>query len=224
MKVNIMSRLPLYALSLVVLGLNVGCAPDVEVIDLNRVLDVFQETLDEVDGEDKSSVDSSAIAEVQEGQDAEGEKQKAEFLGAFANNLNEAKLISSPIGVKFAPDGALHGFKDADKNNAQSTTEPKLFQIVIDEDRNRLIASDTGGYHRDHSYRPRLGFFSGYMFGSMMGSRNSYFTGARAGLKPDYSRTQMSPKTYHSAAVSKAKTAARAARARTGSKGISFGK
>ena len=200
-----------------------GCQPniEVEVVDLNKVLDIFDQTLQQLDGDDKEATSAEQLKDVTE----EDKDKESEFLTKFANNLNQAKLIKGPIGVEFASAGTIDGFSDKDGNNIRSTSEKQLFSLDLDPARNRVVATDNGGHYRDHQYRPRFGFFTGYMLGSMMNRSNSYYTGARATSKPDYSNKSMSPKNYHASAVSKAKTAARASyRSRSGSRGFSFGK
>jgi len=126
--------------------------------------------------------------------------------------------------VKFADSGTVLGFADANGNNKQDTGEKELFTVDIDPAKKRLIASDKT-YYRDRAYRPRFGFFTGYMFGSMMGRNRSYYSGSRASMKPNWGSKSMSSKGYHKAALSKARTSARSsARSRSGSKGFSFGK
>lgn len=200
-----------------------GCTStvNVDVVDLNKVLDAFETTLEELDGEDESGSAESLNQPVEEDKEKE-----SEFLTAFAKNLNTANVTKGPVGVEFNESGSIIGFADSDNNNVKSSAEKQVFTLDLDFERNRVVASDNSGHYRDHRYRPRFGFFSGYMLASMLNRNNSYYTGARASARPDYSKKTMSPKNYHSSAVSKAKTAARrtSTRSRSGSKGFSFGK
>ena len=243
--------------SLVLVLTGCGSAPDVEVVDLNRVLDAVAELLDE--GGDKPAVAQAGDAQpadqkpaAEKSADAKpadaaagevlGEvvaiepidpakedpaKQK-DFLIKLAAKLNEMHMIKSTIGCQLNAEGAIEGFADANANMTKEETEERLFVVEIDAERNRLIASDTYDNHRDHSYHPRPGgFFMGYMLGSMLGRQNTHF--AASGAKPDFGNRQMSPKTYHSAAVSSARTSSAArsagsARSTGGSRGFSFGK
>lgn len=232
---------PLASLSLCTLLFASGCSTssEVEVVDLNKVLDIFEQTLIELDGADASDVDVTAIASSANGDVVSGDApvgadpaltsdpaKGQEFLAAYRANLNEAKLVSKPVGVLFDETGTIVGFSDPNDNTTQDAGESKLFTIQIDAERGRLIASDMSNNHRDHSYRPSGGFFMGYMMASMMGRQGSYYSGARSGLKPDLGKTQISPKNYHSSAVSKARASSMSSgsRTRTGSKGFSFGK
>ena len=210
----------------VLLTLVAGCGDvSVEVVDLNKVLDIFDQTLTELDK--KEGGDEAEVAEVKA--DQEKPEKRKEFLDLYAKNLNAAKLIKSKIGVQMEESGDVIGFKDSNGDNKKDTIEKKLFTVMIDSEGGRLIAKDEANHHRDRSYRPRGGFFTGYLIGSMMGRNRSYYTGSRAATKPNYSGMKMSPKNYHASAVSKAKASARSARSssarsRSGSRGMSFGK
>jgi len=217
-------------LGLPILGL-VGCnvATQVEVVDLNKVLDALAAVLDEADAE--NSADGSG-AEAAVGitpvatEDEDAAKQDA-FLQKYAAKLNELQLTNSPIGVMMSADGSIAGFTDPNKNMTKDAGEKKLFAVQIDAEQNRLIASDTNDYHRDHRHRPRMGgLFTGYMLGSMLGRQNNYYTSRP---KPKFDSMKMSPKNYHSNAVTAARakagsTSSRSARSRGGSRGFSFGK
>ena len=229
---------------LVLLG---GCSSSttVQVVDLNKVLDIFSATLAELDGEEPANVNVEAAGEAEasgeaeaggdvaaqavvgvEVVDEEDEAKTEQFITAFRTKLNAANLVSTPIGVKMEESGVINGFADSDDNNVMGAGEKSVFKIEIDEERSRVVASDGGGHYRDHHYRSH-GIFTGFMLGRMLSRNRGYYSGARASAKPNYGKTNMSAKTYHASAVSKAKASARAAssaRSRSGSKGISFGK
>lgn len=201
-----------------------GCgSTQVDVVDLNKVLSIFESTLTELD----STADKKEEAEIKEVKPTEeNEEYKKKFLATYTENLNKAKLISSPIAAKMTEQGDVEGYKDANKNKVADTGEKKLFTVVVDAEGSRLIAFDDANHYRDQSYRPRGGFFTGYLIGSMLGRNRSYYSGSRAGTRTNYSKKQMSPKTYHKSAVSKARAKSRAssARSRSGSGGRSIGK
>ena len=243
---------------LVMLALVSGCSSSasVEVVDLNKVLDVFSATLTELDGKEAADVKAEAEGDAKAGDvktevakasgakgqavaaqkvvgievvDEEDKAKTDSFVKLFRTKLNAAKLLSTPIGVKIEESGIINGFADKDSNNVMGAGEKSVFKIEIDEQGNRVVASDGGGHYRDHSYHRRShGFFTGYMFGRMMSRNRGYYSGARASARPNYSKTNMSPKTYHASAVSKAKAAARtstsSSRSKAGSRGMSIGK
>lgn len=220
-----------------------GTAPDVEVVDLNRVLDAVAALLDEaadqpaaapaVDPQPAEPVSDVAV-EVVAIEPIDPAKEDAakqeEFLKKLAAKLNEMQMIKSTIGCQLNSEGAIEGFADADANMSKDDTEERLFVVEIDAERNRLIASDNYNNNRDHQYHPRPGgFFMGYMLGSMLGRQNTHF--AATGAKADYGNRPISPKSYHAGAVSSARASSAAARsaggsARStgGSRGFSFGK
>ena len=218
---------------LVMLALVGGCSSTpVEVVDLNKVLDIFSATLTELDGKQAADVDAAAGDDAEnqavvgvEVVDAEDKEKTESFITLFRTKLNAAKLVSKPIGVKIEDSGVINGFADNDNNNVMGAGEKSIFKIEIDEERNRVVATDGGGHYRDHRYRGR-GLLTGYLLGRMLSRNRGYYTGARANAKPNYGKTNMSPKSYHASAVSKAKASAKAssARSRSGSKGVSFGK
>ena len=193
------------AISIAALGffltLLLGCGSNaqVEVIDLNRVLDIMQKTLD----------DNQATrgAEFQgKGEDPEAQKAFMQsFNEQYAENLNAAKLMSQPIGTSVQADGSISGFVDPNRNMNQDAGEKQLFKVELDAERNRLIATDTqNGYHRDHGFS-MSGLMVGMLIGHMLsGQRSAGITGSR------FSNMKMSPKNYHSSAVQQARTSARA--------------
>lgn len=221
-------RFAQYGMAILFMVATVGCgSSNVEVVDLNKVLDVFAQTLTELDSKHADKGGEADVAVVDEANE-KAEFQK-EFVELYADNLNKAKLVSGSVGVIMAPSGDIEGYKDTNSDKKKSSGEKKLFSIQIDEENSRVVATDDT-YYRDHTYRRRSGFFSGYLIGSMMGRNRSYYRGARAATKPNFKGKSMSPKSYHKGAVSKAKSRARAksrassSRSRSGSRSSGFGK
>ncbi len=244
MKFSLAILLPVVAL----LALTVGCGVDnTDVVDLNKVVDALVAVLDEGAVAKKAAANESTEAVVSatdgnaevsstaEIQAIEPEKQdltkESDFLKKYAAKLNELKAMNSPVGVSMTPGGEIIGFQDPNQNMTQDMGESKEFTVTMDVANNRLVASDNHGYHRPHSYGfSPSGMMMGYMLGSMMGRQNSFYSGANAAAKPGFSNTPMSPANYHKTAVSTVRSSrvssstSSAARARTGSKGFSFGK
>ena len=183
---------------------SVGCGSDevVEVIDLNRVLDVMTATLDELKNTPVKDADINA-----EGAETKAlpKEDIALFLSHFEKNLNAAKLLSTPIGTSMSKSGTITGFTDQDKNGVRDGSDKLLFTIEMDGEGERLIATDVQNqYRRDTHYRSgggMGGFFTGYLIGSMLMGQRSM------GIPPSrYSNMKMSSSNYHKAAVSKAKS------------------
>jgi hypothetical protein len=207
-----------------------GSAPDVEVVDLNKVLDAVAAVLDEGAAPAAAPAGDAegAPIEVVDAEKEDAAKEK-EFLTKLAAKLNEMHMIKSTIGVQLNSEGAIEGFRDPNANMSMEDGEDRLFLVEIDAERSRLIASDTYSNHRDHHYRFRPGgLFMGYMLGSMLGRQNTHF--AATGATNDFANRQMSPKNYHAGAVASAKASAPrvrstgSARSTSGSRGFSFGK
>ena len=230
------------------LASTVGCGVDkVDVVDLNKVVEALTAVLDEGKvaknaaineggGDFVSATDGNAeVSSNAEIQAIEPEKQdptkESDFLKKYAAKLNEMKAMQSPIGVGMSPGGEIIGFQDPNQNMIQDMGESKEFSVTVDVANSRLVASDNHGYHRPHGYGfSPGGMMMGYMLGSMMGRQNSFYSGAMSSAKPGFSNTPMSPANYHQSAVSSVRSSrmssgsSSAARARTGSKGFSFGK
>lgn len=226
----------------------VGCnTQQVDVVDLDKVINALVAVLDEgkkpSDPEltqpgqvnitaESGSAEISSTAEIEAIEPAKQDPAlEAEFLKKFAAKLNEVKAMNSTVGVNIAAGGEIVGFKDNNGNNVQDMGETKEFTVTIDPANNRLVASDNNGYNRPHGYGfSPGGMMMGYMLGSMMGRQGSFYSGAMASAKPNFNNTPMSPANYHKSAVSSVRSRASAsaassgARARSGSKGFSFGK
>lgn len=224
--------------------LTTGCGrPAVEVIDLNGVLTIMASVLDEqnaasqmteksaAEDENQLTDDESVAAAMLTQSIATTERDTAteqDFAQEFSKRLNEAKLLSTPIGVSVDETGDVIGFTDSNRNNIRESGDNQLFKVQVDPAGERLIASDQDGHSRPHHYR---GFGSGMFLGYMLSRNMGYYSGSRAAAKPDFSKRAMSPQNYHSSAVSKARTKASAfrnssasSRSRSGSGGFSFGK
>lgn len=188
-----------------------GCGgQSVEVIDLNRVLDIMGKTFDnmEISGVGQTKIDAKDTATQ--------DKFMAEFNDQFAINLNQAKLVSHPIESVVNADGSVTGFNDENRNKTIDVGEKKLFTVEVDAERNRFIATDDqNGYRRDHGFSMG-GFMAGMLIGNMLTrQRGAGITGSR------YANMRMNPSNYHSAATRKAKSSARS---RSGSGSFSRGK
>ena len=230
------------------LAFSVGCGVQNEdVVDLNKVVDALVAVLDEgnvaknaatKEGGEAVVSATDGFAEVSsttEIQAIEPDKQdptkESDFLKKYAAKLNEMKAMNAPLGVSMAAGGEIIGFQDPNQNMVQDMGESKEFTVTIDVANSRLVASDNHGFHRPHGYGFNPGgMMMGYMLGSMMGRQRSFYSGGMSSAKPSFSNTPMSPANYHSSAVSSARStrmssgSSTAARARTGSKGFSFGK
>ena len=188
-------------------------------IDLDRVLEVTEQTLAEAPPADLASAvaadaptgtgvaaDGSAAATgeltsfedveaIDLVEDAEAAVVTGAFLERLSDNLNAADLHSQPIETVMMSDGSLMGFEDGNGNLEQDPGEKGLFTVQLDAANDRLIASDLQDpeVHRDAPYRPSMGgFFTGYLIGSMLGGQRRAFGPAG----PNFNNTRMAPRGY----------------------------
>jgi len=200
-----MQKLKLFIVAIAALVVASCGGPKVEVINLNKVLDVMVATLNTLKKENKTEKKPEAAT-------AEEKKKFMEtFNERYITDLNNAKLMSKPLATRVNADGSITGFEDINKNKKYDIGEKDLFKIVIDSPNKRLIAMDLqGGYRRSTGFSMG-GFVAGMVLGHMLSGQT------RAGISPNrYSNMQMSPKNYHSSAVSRAKARAKS-RSRSGS-------
>ncbi len=191
-------RLPLALLVILPFALaSTGCrSSNVEVIDLNKVLGIYDQVVKSK--EDAEKTEGSKLEVPQ----SEFEADTKEFLTTFASELNKAKLIKSTIGVEMLQTGMIRGFKDVDKNGVRSTStskEPEIFTIELDTKSNRIIATQkvaTQTYRRDHHYGSHYHryYFFHRMHGSMWYRQNRYYS-SPGRVRPNYSSFSMSSPT-----------------------------
>ena len=198
-----MKKLSLLLAGLLFVTLSMGCGSDevVEVIDLNRVLDIMTATLDELKSTPVEGAEATTTKTLPK-------EDIALFLRQFEKDLNAAKLLSVPIGTSMSKSGAIAGFTDEDKNGIRDGSDKLLFTIEMDGEGQRLIATDVQNQHRRDTHYSSGGgmggFFTGYLIGSMLMSQRSM------GYPPSrYSNMRMSSSNYHKGAVSKARSSAR---------------
>lgn len=230
------------ALLSLVLMLTAGCSNSSEsggryqeAVDLDRVLTAFDRAVSKSNKTAAPSPGAGGAATVESLRSttqppaqapADPAKTKA-FLALFAAELNAAKLVSTSVGVQMRSDGAIEGFEDKNRNTSRDAGERKLFDIEVDEENKRIVASTTVG---GETYRrPRRfgmgGFFMGYMVARMIGGQRSFYRGR---ARPRFGR--MSSRGYHRAASSRARSrrsssrSSRGARSRGGSRGFRSGK
>jgi len=156
-------------------------AAKVDKIDLDRVLKILTETLDEMDLQMISKATDKELDQMAAqtasadkdkpaaGKTLDKEKEQA-FLSKFAAKLNKAQLISEPIGVAMLPEGTIQGFVDLNNNGVKDgAAERELFKVQLDQQRNRILASDASNRYREHQYGfSPGGFFTGLLLGTML--------------------------------------------------------
>jgi hypothetical protein len=176
------------------------------IMDLDKALKIFAETLDE---QDLNAVANASPQELEAmasaGADPSATKNRLtgkldkakedQFVKSFSANLNKAKIVPEPVGVVMLDDGTLQGFSDPNRNNMKDgPNEKEIFRIQLDEKRGRVIASDpVNHFDRDRQYGFSAGgFVSGYLLGSMLGRQQA------SGVDTSkFASMKMSPADYH---------------------------
>lgn len=157
-----------------------ACSESVAHADLDRVLDVTADTLYNFEqsgmARDGSSVD--------------------EFANVLQKNMRAAnpQVHPGPIGLAANADGSFTGYYDKNDNQQRDSGEKDLFKVEIDSEKERLIASDTNGYVRDHSFSGS-GLIAGMLIGSLLSRQRA------AGVSPSSlsNKSAMSKSSYSSA-------------------------
>lgn len=226
-------------LLLVTLATAAGCGQKRRV-DLDRVLATFFMTLQQPLSLDDAAVEA-ATASIADAATREGkvgaipetdEKVEADraMLEDFAARLNTASVHPDRLGTRLEPTGAVIGFTDTNGNLLKDGRDRDLFQIEIDEEGQRVIATDLddpsvrrdqsySGYNRYHGG----GFWFGYMLGSMNGRSGRHYA-ANPGTRPNYSGMTMARKGYATQSRSSSRWRGTSSRSRGGSRSFSGGK
>lgn len=144
--------------------------------DLDQVLNVASNTLD--------TFESSA--------DVNKDNAMDKFAGSYAQSLNASQpaISSSAVGVVPNSDGSFDAFADANNNSVKDSDEQDLFNLEIDSENSRLIASDETAV-RDHGFSG-TGLLAGMLIGSMLSRQ-------RAAGKNPASKKATSKSAYKSA-------------------------
>ncbi len=180
-----------------------------ETVDLDKVLNIMQSTLDELN---KSTPVNSGIYTDNNSSDTmlpipadnQNEDYNQVFVQKFQKNLNNAQIAKGQIGVQMPKDGSVEGYIDSNNNFSQDINEKTIFKVEIDVERNRLIATDTQNqYRRSTGYSFARGMFAGYLLRSMFGRQRGM------GIMPSrFSNMKMSRNNYRkSGFFSKTKSA-----------------
>ncbi len=193
-----------------------------ETVDLDKVLNIMQLTLDELN---KSTPVNSGIYTDNNSSDTmlpipadnQNDDYNQVFIQKFQTNLNNAQIAKGQIGVQMPKDGSVEGYIDSNNNFSQDLNEKTVFKVEIDVERNRLIATDTQNqYRRSTGYSFAQGMFAGYLLRSMFGRQRGM------GIMPSrFSNMKMSGNNYRKSGLS---SRTKSARSSGGSKSFKGGK
>lgn len=136
-----------------------GCSQSVPSADLDRVLDIAQDTLYRFENSPSNTRDENALAG---------------FASELEQNFNSAQPPAhpAPIGINLLDDGSMEGYMDSSGNRQKESDEPRLFLVEIDSEQERLVATDANETVRE-SHFSGTGLLAGYLIGSMLGRQRS---------------------------------------------------
>ncbi len=128
-----------------------------QTADLGQVLDRTEFALTNYD----TYLTENSITEVTE-------ENVEEFTGFLTEVLNsEPRFHSTPLGLEIQSDAKFLGFADENANGTQDAEEGDLFTVEIDEENERLIATDMSGNSSGMRFSG-AGFLAGAFIGSML--------------------------------------------------------
>jgi len=144
-----------------------GCQERESTADLDRILGVASDSFNSFESSEANINEENAMDV---------------FAQDYANNLNSVQPLAyseGTVGVQAQSDGSFAGFHDANNNQIKDAGEKDLFNLEIDAENQRLLASDGEAVHEQpYSGGMGNGFLMGMLLGNML-SRQSV-----AGVRP----------------------------------------
>jgi hypothetical protein len=160
-----------------------ACSDSPESADLTAVLDRTLNALDQYD----AYLKENNITEVAD-----------EHMPKLVENLHEAynaqpAFYDAPVGVALKEDASFDGFRDDNQNNLKDSGESTIFTVEIDNENQRLLATDETGTSTFRS--AATGFLAGALIGHLLTRQRG------AGIKPGAfnNRKVSSPDNYRNA-------------------------
>ena len=97
------------------------------------------------------------------------DEQMAEFTEYYTSVLNaDPRFYDKTLGLDVQADATFLGYADANANGVQDEGEGKVFTVEIDEENNRLIATDVAGNSSGLRFSG-TGFLTGMLLGNLLG-------------------------------------------------------
>ncbi|WP_179381141.1 hypothetical protein [Jannaschia marina] len=91
-----------------------------------------------------------------------------QFTAYYTQVLNaDPRFYDRPLGLEVQQDATFLGFADANSNGVQDADEGKVFTVEIDEENNRLIATDVAGNASGLRFSG-TGFLAGVLLGNLL--------------------------------------------------------
>ncbi len=154
-----------------------------QTADLGQVLDRTEFALNEYQGH----LGNQGVTEV-------SEDQMIEFTTFYTSVLNsDPRFYETTFGLEVQPDATFLGFADANANGVQDANEDKIFTVEIDEENNRLIATDVAGNSSGLRFSG-----TGFLAGALIGSLISRQRGAGV-TKSSFSNRTVTPRSNYTA-------------------------
>lgn len=99
--------------------------------------------------------------------------EMAQFTGFYTEVLNaEPRFYDQTLGLSVMQDAKFLGFADTNSNGVQDDGEGKVFTVEIDEENNRLIATDVAGNSSGLRFSG-TGFLAGALLGNLIGRQRA---------------------------------------------------
>ncbi|MBM7067402.1 hypothetical protein [Actibacterium sp. 188UL27-1] len=128
-----------------------------QTADLGQVLDRTEYALNEYQG---YLTDNKV--------EAAGDSELSEFTAFYTSVLNaDPRFYDQPLGLSVQQDASFLGFADSNGNGTQDDGEGKVFTVEIDEENNRLIATDEAGNSSGLRFSG-AGFLAGALLGTLL--------------------------------------------------------
>ncbi len=163
---------------------SVFLAPQQEqTADLGQVLDRTEYVLTNYQG----YLGENNVTEV-------GDAQMAEFTAYYTDVLNaEPRFYGKTLGLEVQNDASFLGFADANGNGIQDAEEGRVFTVEIDEENQRLIATDVAGNSTGLRFSGS-GILAGVLIGSLINRQRG------AGIsKSSFANRSVTPRASYSA-------------------------
>lgn len=140
------------------IGYSIFLAPESEqTADLGQVLDRTEFALNSY----QNYLSENGVTEA-------GDEQVAEFAGYMADVYNaDPRFYNKTLGLEIQADAKFLGFADTNENGTKDSGESDIFTVEIDEENNRLIATDMAGNSSGLRFSG-AGFLAGALIGNLL--------------------------------------------------------
>ncbi|MFQ6550952.1 hypothetical protein AAD018_001235 [Aestuariibius insulae] len=130
--------------------------------DLGQVLDRTEFAINEYQG----YLADNGIEEV-------GQENLDEFTGFMVTMMNvDPRFYDETLGVDLMQDATFLGYADTNANGVKDAGEDKVFTVEIDEENQRLIATDVAGNSSGLRFSA-TGFLAGALIGNLISRQRS---------------------------------------------------